>query len=202
MASLVKAQKLLWHLTDLNNLESILKYGLLSRKDVLTKIHQYSDIADSEIIAKRKELNLLGYVPFHFFVNNPFDGKVLKENPDKKFCYISIKRDFASANGFKVLTKHPLSPEAELLPYKQGFDKIDWDILETRNYKDDECKSVCMAEALALGPISYKEFVSIAVCNKECESKVKQLVEEIIGDGVKIFYIDVEPTYFSARKSI
>ena len=55
MAKSIKDGKLLYHLTAIDNLENIFNNGLLSRKDALDKKLIRSDIADYEIIKKRKE---------------------------------------------------------------------------------------------------------------------------------------------------
>ena len=49
-------KKLIYHLTPLSNLESILDKGLLSRKELEKNQENFSDIADQEIIA------YLGYI--------------------------------------------------------------------------------------------------------------------------------------------
>ena len=59
----IKDQKLLYHLTDIDNIPSILKDGLMPRAEL--------NGADSDIIESREGLGLENYVPFHFFANNP-----------------------------------------------------------------------------------------------------------------------------------
>ena len=71
--------KLIYHITHINNLPSILKVGLLSRKKLLRNPSlSFTDIADSEILSKREQYKeaLSQYVLFHFFAKNPFDGAV------------------------------------------------------------------------------------------------------------------------------
>lgn len=46
----IKDGKLLYHLTKLKNLESIIQNGLLSREAVLKKRLLFQDVADKEII--------------------------------------------------------------------------------------------------------------------------------------------------------
>ena len=67
MAKRIQDGKLLYHVTAVENLENIFKNNLLSREDALSKNLLKVDIANSEIILKRKELNILNYIPFHFF---------------------------------------------------------------------------------------------------------------------------------------
>ena len=58
--------KLIYHLTALENLESILKHGLQPRCE-LNK-DRFDDVADGEILVSRASHNLGRYVPFHFFL--------------------------------------------------------------------------------------------------------------------------------------
>ena len=70
MATAPSMGKLIYHITSIDNLPSILKFGLLSRKCILQNhdIH-FTDIADPEILSKRERYKeaLSQYVLFHFF---------------------------------------------------------------------------------------------------------------------------------------
>lgn len=70
MATAPSTGKLIYHITSIDNLPSILKFGLLSRKCLLQNrdIH-FTDIADPEILNKRERYKeaLSQYVLFHFF---------------------------------------------------------------------------------------------------------------------------------------
>lgn len=69
MATAPSTGKLIYHITSIDNLPSILKFGLLSRKCLLQNrdIH-FTDIADPEILNKRERYKeaLSQYVLFHF----------------------------------------------------------------------------------------------------------------------------------------
>ena len=65
----IKEQKLLYHLTSIENLSSIFQNGLRSR----AHLDAFADVADTEILRKRQALELERYVPFHWFAANPFD---------------------------------------------------------------------------------------------------------------------------------
>lgn len=199
MAKRIQDGKLLYHITAIENLESIFKYGLLSRLNVNDRNLLKVDIADSEIIEKRKELDILKYVPFHFFEPTAFIGAVFNNNPDKSFCSITILRTLASEKNFKICTAHPLSknPIPEVLDYKKGFDSINWNKAETRNYDDSVSKNACMAECLAVSPVSSNDFFTIYVANENTKSYVDYIASEIIGNYQ--FYIDVNPSFSKAR---
>ena len=67
-----KEGKLLYHLTELKNLESIIDFGLVPRKILRENTVTFGDVADPEIIRKRESLGLDGYIPFHFHPYSAF----------------------------------------------------------------------------------------------------------------------------------
>jgi hypothetical protein len=73
----IREQKLLYHLTSIENLSSIFHNGLRPRAQLDT----FADVADAQILSKRKTLGLERYVPFHWFAANPFDGSVHAVGP-------------------------------------------------------------------------------------------------------------------------
>ena len=70
MATLIQNQKLLYHLTALDNIESILRNGLMPRKQA----KEFIDVAEQDIINFRNENGISHYIPFHFFKGTPFAG--------------------------------------------------------------------------------------------------------------------------------
>lgn len=58
----ISTQKLLYHFTNIKNLDSIFANGILPRSE----IENFADVADHEILDSRKKLKLENYVPFHF----------------------------------------------------------------------------------------------------------------------------------------
>ena len=139
----VKNKKLLYHLTKLKNLDSILENGLLSRKLISDLNLKFGDVADQEIISKRTELGLDLYTPFHFHLYSSFDNAVKNRYKDDDFIYICILREAARYNNFKILPIHPLSLEhCQLLDYDEGFERIDWESMETYGTEESHIKHV------------------------------------------------------------
>ena len=66
-----KNGKLLYHLTELKNLESIVRLGLVPRKVLLENEVKFEDVANPEIIIKRSEERRVGkecrsrWSPYH-----------------------------------------------------------------------------------------------------------------------------------------
>ena len=192
IATKAKEGKLLYHVTALENMESILRNGLLSRTEAKSNGMLLKDVANPEIIQKRESLGILGYVPFHFFEKTAFTGAVFKAHPNTTFCTIAISREFAQGNNFKICTAHPLSenPQAEILDYDKGFAAIDWDALEKRDYHNEESKNAGMAECLAISPVLPEDFQSVYVPTDKIKQELKKLADEILGDYY--FYIDIK----------
>lgn len=191
----VKNMALLYHLTKLDNLESILEYGLLSRKIVKDNNIGFEDVADSEIITKRTRLGLDEYTPFHFHPYSAFD-KAVKSNYEDEFIYICITRRYARNNNFKILTKHPLSiEECVLYEYDEGFELIDWDTMQTVGTIDNYSKHVKMAECLTDINIPVDDFRCIYVESEE----TKEIVEDmLLGNGININppFVNVQVVWF------
>ena len=172
----IKKQKLLYHLTALKNVRSILAEGLKPR----SQLANFHDVADQAIIEKRQGLALENYVPFHWFSRNPFDGGVQSAHKGKSFVLITIHRSFAERHNWKIIPRHPLANgDLELLDYSDGFEVIDWETMNERDYHYPVCKSVCMAECLSPEPVAVAAFYQLYVPNAVVEKKVLAIAAEL-----------------------
>lgn len=190
----IQEGKLLYHLTDIANVENIIENGLLSRNSLETRGLVFTDVADQEILDFRRLHNLNSYVPFHFFAKNPFDGRVQKDNPDIEFVYLCIKRSVARDMGFQIIPRHPLNMNPfTIYDYDEGLDNIDWDTMESRDYANYECKEICMAESIYLGDLDIDSFFSINVISDRSKEYVEELLEDY---GIKNIYVNTARNYF------
>jgi len=186
----IKAKKLIYHLTSLDNVASILELGLLPRAN----LRRFVDVADAGIIADRSRHGLDSMVPFHFFPRNPFDGRVQLDHPHKRFVLIAVSREVARANGWSIIPRHPLAGEGiEVLGYDEGMKAIDWDAMNKRDYLDQHSKCVCMAECLSPGAVSPARFQSVFVKDPADEAAIRSLVARA---GLSIF-VNLNPAMFS-----
>jgi len=186
----IRGKKLIYHLTSLKNMASILESGLLPR----SHLDGFVDVADPDIIESWKGLRLESHVPFHFFAKNPFDGRVQRDHPKKRFALIAVQRQVARTRGWKIIPRHPLAGgEIELLDYDDGMEAIDWEVMNERDYSDQYCKCVCMAECLAPGPVPVEVFHAIYVKDDETQEQVR----ELINGRYRTLHVDVMPAMFS-----
>lgn len=174
--------KLLYHITHINNLPSILTHGLMPRHSLLEQgISNFTDIADPDIIKKREgwQTPLSQYVLFHFFPRNPFDFSVCRKYGADNMVIITIPRATYKSNSFYIIPSHPLDNECpDIYPYEQGYDLIKWEILdriENRNYIDPKIKKACMAECLIPYPVPPRAFSYIYVNNSELKMQISKM---------------------------
>lgn len=170
----IKNQSLIYQITDLANLESILEEGIKSRSQLNPR--RFSDVADRQILEGREAHNLHKMVPFHFFARNPFDGSVQESNSDIEFVILTVRRSLAALENWKIIPRHPLAiGKFQILDYADGMDAIDWELMSKREYHDPECKSVCMAECLSPTTVPSSNIFSIFTRNGKVAEEVGML---------------------------
>lgn len=171
--------KLLYHITHIDNMPSILEHGLMSRCALLQdSLYSFTDIADPEILNKRESYKkaLSHYVLFHFYSKNPFDGAVCKKYGSENMAIITIWRSDHEKNNFYIIPSHPLDrDEPDIYPYEKGINLIKWDILDReigRDYCDPEIRKACMAECIMDYVIPAEAFAYVYVSTKCAESQI------------------------------
>lgn len=188
----IKEGKMLYHLTQLSNLDSIISHDLVSRSTLEQQGVLFSDVADSEIMRKRRSFGLHTYIPFHFHPYSSFDVAV-KNSYNEDFVYICISRMFARRNNFLILPKHPLSAhDVVLMDYDDGMDAIDWDAMERSSTESEYIKNVRMAECLTQEAIPVTSFFSIAVRDVQTKRIVEQKLRHIPRNKP---YVDIRPWF-------
>lgn len=177
--TLIENQKWIYHLTSMQNFESILTNGLLSRSELVKAEDKFSDVADPQILEGRAQYGLDNHVPFHFFSNNPFDGNVQAAHKDKDFFYVCVSRELARIRGYKILAKHPLAKETpSLFEFSDGFQRIDWQRMNTRDYKDQETKLICMAECLSPEKVPNTDFTKLVFREDSHEKQALEIAKK------------------------
>ena len=180
--------KLLYHLTALNNLESIIQNGLMSRDALTEKKENFIDVANQEIVKSREYYNLSSYIPFHFHIHTAFYTIVKNQNPNIDFIYLCLQRKKAKELNFQIIPEHPLSSSiftVSLLSYENGIDAINWDIMELtqteakeRNIDLDDHRKIRMAECLTKSILNITEFNIIGVSNNKVKIKTENLLKK------------------------
>lgn len=100
------------HLTHLNNLENILKNGLMGRNKLKELKCKFTDTAENDIILKRNELN--NYIPFHFsFIQKeygiPYNYVVCKKEKPENMIFLVATIKVNESKILDFLLYHPVS---------------------------------------------------------------------------------------------
>lgn len=201
MAKDYRNKALLYHLTHLSNLASILTNGLQSRASLSAA--SFADVADPEILESRQSQELEKYVPFHFFSKTPFDYAVQRSRPKESFVLLTVRRTYAKSNQWKIIPSHPLSRDApQVMDYAAGFDAINWDLMGTQedgvSYATNSAYSqTCMAECLSPATVPASAFLSIFVKTKADKQAVETLLTSMgvrphVNHNVTMFPRDAE----------
>ena len=173
--------KLLYHMTRLENMPSILQHGLLSRRILLERGYTFADSANQEILVKRDLLNspLSQYVPFHFYAKNPFDGKVCEIFGSENMVIITIRRSLHERSNFYIIPTHPLDrSNPSIYPYDEGFNMIDWPTLNrasNRDYHNDEIRKKCMAECLVPDMVQTEDFFLVYTPSHKSAQEIRNM---------------------------
>ena len=176
-----------FHFTDIRNLGSIIKNGLLStnKKNALGIEHQ--NIANMTIQQRRSTMKVScgkggvvhDYVPFYFTSKNPMFLAVLNsKNHDQPFIiYLCIKiarleKDDAVFTDASANTAVPPNFYQET----NNLNKLDWTLIDSRKWRfTEEEKHKKMAEALIYEQVSIAEIDAIVVYNNLVADGVRKI---------------------------
>lgn len=194
------------HLTHIENLDSILKNGLMSRNELKNIGCDYKDTANIEIIEKRGGLE--NNIPFHIdYLQKkygiPYNWSVLKVNKKENMIFLNCATESLTLNKITLnyFLYHPISKN------NHEFKNLDEFIKNLRkeeeklpkyngglNYKDREVQQFLMSEILIEDRLNIDFNWKIIVCSEEQSKKVKKILKnnnidvEISIDKYNYFY--------------
>jgi hypothetical protein len=100
-----------------------------------------------------------------------------------------VRRELARKENWKVVPKHPLaSGRIELLDYAAGLASVDWELMESRDYSDQNCKATCMAECLAPSCVPVGAFFRIYVPSASVADHIRKLFgHDLVSENANMF---------------
>lgn len=195
----------IFHFTDIENLDSIIKNGLLSTNAKNALSIKHKNIANKTIQKRRSNMDVpVGaggkvhdYVPFYFSSINPMLLRQMNEkNVDQNliiyFC-VKIQRLVKEDAVFTSASANTNDPPTFYGDVKD-LDKLDWQAIDKKAWgvASDEERHKKMAEALIHKKVNIHEIDAILVFNNEIKIEVKKVFDEngvqppaIIFDGDK-----------------
>lgn len=185
---------LLYHITHINNLDSIFKSGGLFAQAIVQQYGQsYMDVANQDIQGRRSKTkiplapqgSLHDYVPFYFAARSPMLYSVCHQGgiEQEKMVYFMSNTEtieqlclpfvFTDAHAIMWLTNFYNSLE--------DLDKVDWDVMASTIWTDDvehpNRKTKRQAEFLVHQQVPLEACIGLAVMNSKMEHEVKHIIE-------------------------
>lgn len=177
--------KYFFHFTHIENLDSIVKHGLLSTNEKNKQGIEHKNVASETIQHRRSEMsvtcspngNVHDYVPFYFNSKNLMLLSLLNsKNVDQLFIiFIAISIDkIAEANVVFTDASANTSNPPNFYTNPDHLDKLDWNAIDKRSWKKstDEERHKRMAEALVFEKVPFDWIDSIIVWNDNTKNKV------------------------------
>lgn len=190
-----------FHMTDIRNLDSIIKNGLLSTNKKNAAGIEHKNIANMTIQSRRAEMDVPcgrggkvhDYVPFYFSSLNPMLLGVLNtKNQDQPFiiylCLKISKLESLSA----VFTDASANTSTPPNFYDNTADlcNLSWDLIDCRKWKyaEENERHRKMAEALIYERVDFSEIDAIVVYNEWVKKDVTKILETAGVTGVRVIY--------------
>lgn len=181
----------IFHFTDIHNLDSIIKHGLLCTNEKNEKGIEHKNIANMSIQERRANMDVpVGpggkvhdYVPFYFSSVNPMLLKKLNEkNVDQQYIiYLCVKIQRLEEEDAVFTNASANTVEAPTFYNDvKDLDQLDWQAIDKKNWgvTSDEERHKKMAEALIYKSINVSEVDAILVFNDGIKNAVKKVFKE------------------------
>ena len=182
------ANRFFYHFTHADNIESIVKYGLLSTNEKNRQGITHENLANEEIQHRRSQMSvpinpngtIHDYVPFYFATTNPILLHLLnRKNIDQPYIvYIAIS--IGKLVNDKVLftdASANTSTPPSFFSNPQDLDRLKWNLIDETKWgrgTDDELHSR-MAEVLIYKKVPIEWIDSYIVWNDICKERIIQV---------------------------
>ncbi|QMB06618.1 DUF4433 domain-containing protein [Citrobacter freundii] len=181
--------KFVYHFTYVDNLERIIKNGLLSTNLKSNKGINHKDIANSGIQHRRSEMRVTcgpggvvhDYVPFYFTKRSPMLLNVIKKkNVDQEgIIYLALPIEAIEDKSvvFSNASANTLTPP-DFYSNAKDLNKLNWDIIDSWVWipNTERLKQQKMAELLVHNEVSLNDISFIVVWNSYIKTHVAKLL--------------------------
>lgn len=165
------------HMTHIDNLESILKYGLLAHSNP----HKKRDISNTEVNNRRnKKESIYGhtiheYVPFYF---NPRNAMMYR-NKDEDIVVLAFSQKLIFENNTIFTNKNASANSVKFFNSGQQLNKLEWNYVWSDSWNNKvnrtEVMQAMMSEVLIYSHVSINNLIGVYAKN---ESMKKLLIEK------------------------
>ncbi|GAA0427767.1 toxin-antitoxin system toxin DarT [Lentibacillus halophilus] len=187
---------LLYHITHVANLPSILEQGRL-QSHLIIQQHElpYEDVANLDVQSRRKKTKISGgmggslhdYIPFYFESRSPMLYSLLyKPNVNQNdmiYFMTNIQTIVDNELPFVFTDAHAIRRLSNVYTDLSNLDKIDWDVMKSAYWNDTNedmsRKARRQAEFLVYCHVPLSACLGFAVYDKETKEKVEQMLTDV-----------------------
>lgn len=178
------------HMTHIDNLDSIFKYGLRSHNNPYKK----RDISNTEVNQRRERReNIYGrkihdYVPFYF---NPRNAMMYK-NRYEDVVILAFSKQLLLKDNVIFTDKNAATSTAMFYRKIDDLKKINWEIVQSQNWccKPEYVKQIMMAEVLVYDHVGIEYLRGIYCKNNQTKDMLMKKY------GLKSYQVAVKPNLF------
>jgi O-acetyl-ADP-ribose deacetylase (regulator of RNase III) len=197
-----------YYISHINNLPSILRYGILSHRQVEKQGFPFTRVYNPEIVANREARltpagkSLWDYANVYFQPRNPMLYKVISEIEKRDVVIIGVSPQILDTEGALISLGNAASTLSPILDVESGIETISdeyWSIINSDWWKtEDGTKRKIMAECLIPTQIPPTQLHSIYVINQAVAEKIRPILKNY---SLQLSVV-VEPhMFFQPRKS-
>ncbi len=173
----------LYNIQAIENIPSIMKYGLLSNEKA--KHIKHASIAMQEVQDIRNDVCVPNGLKLHQYANVYFDPRnpmlSAKRDVNEEICILKFDRVIIDMHGVVVSDMNASSAYATFYPPEEGLRRIDFGLVFANYWTDDNYfeyrrkKSIKCAEVLVPREIPYKYVISAAVISSVAKERLADL---------------------------
>ena len=185
---------LLYHLTHINNLPSIIKRkSLWSHSRIKTHEISYNDVANQDVQTRRERTkipvgmcgSLHDYVPFYFAPRSPMLYVINRQHTSQQemvYFMTNTTTIQQHCSDFVFTDAHAIRRLTNFYTELKDLDKIDWTIMRAPVWADTDAdpnrKARRQAEFLVYNEVPITACLGVAVHNNQVKHKIEQLLQQ------------------------
>ena len=167
----------LYHMTHVNNLQSIMKYGLQAHDNG----HKKVDISDCDVNSRRSRKepiyhkSIHSYVPFYFNPKNNMLSR--RRNIQNDIVILVFKRDLMQKNGTLFTDSNASTNRAKFYNNLKDLNKLNFKCIYTKGYYSgyEDGANKRMAEVLVPTKVNSNSIEAIICNNSNAKNKVSSI---------------------------
>jgi len=189
----------LFYLTHIDNLDSIMKKGILSHSKVQNMPHKRIDMFEIQERRRIKRVSggekLHDYANLYFSARNPMLYK--RKDEHKDICVLRISKEVLKISGVVVTTGNAASDYTSFNPPESGIEKLDRKLIFAKKWTDDDPIVGCKKRTAKCAEILVPHYVPSSLifgayvsCKENQETLAKAYPSLQIELNLVVFFLE------------